>query len=318
MRFNEWVMLSSRLRQGGVPASGDPVELLKQSQQMELPDSLRQNVAAEHNWHQMRKPYYHMYPIAVNAIANLRLDVAWSHIRLPVRELLFQFADGHEVDIGDGRRLRSMLVADTLRTSKVDARWIIFADCGETERNSPVPIFSTLFLVACDEWTVEESIEVALRRGLQKEHSGQAGAAENELFARTVARVLAGAALLSGDPSMIQPEVLNRDELRAKDADQETIDRLAARAIARGKYGWSFGKAIESIPHFRRPHFGLRWCGVGRMVPRIVPIKGAVVHREKATKLPTGLKDDTSKSSDVLPALELQKELHDRLDRPSN
>jgi hypothetical protein len=51
------------------------------------------------------------------------------------------------------------------------------------------------------------------------------------------------------------------------------------------------GKHIEVIPHFRRPHMTLVWTGSGRRVPRVVPRRGSIVHREAVEKLPTGFGD---------------------------
>jgi DNA-binding protein H-NS len=48
------------------------------------------------------------------------------------------------------------------------------------------------------------------------------------------------------------------------------------------------GKHIEVIPHYRRPHMALVWTGRGRAVPKIVPRRGSVVHREAVEKLPSG------------------------------
>jgi len=60
------------------------------------------------------------------------------------------------------------------------------------------------------------------------------------------------------------------------------------KAHRRGKVGWDVGKHIEVIPHFRRPHMALVWTGHGRMMPKIVPRKGSVVHRDMVEKLPSG------------------------------
>jgi hypothetical protein len=41
-------------------------------------------------------------------------------------------------------------------------------------------------------------------------------------------------------------------------------------------------------PHYRRPHLSLVWTGHGRAVPKIVPRRGSVVHREVVAKVPSG------------------------------
>jgi hypothetical protein len=66
--------------------------------------------------------------------------------------------------------------------------------------------------------------------------------------------------------------------------DQKFVDK----AHRRGKVGWDVGRHIEVIPHYRRPHMALVWTGQGRGVPRIVPRKGSVVHREVVERVPSG------------------------------
>ena len=86
-------------------------------------------------------------------------------------------------------------------------------------------------------------------------------------------------------PSIISPDVLADDRAKFEaSGDQKYIDK----AHRRGKVGWDVGKHIEVIPHFRRPHMMLVWTGRGRAVPRIVPRKGSIVHREAVEKLPSG------------------------------
>jgi len=81
------------------------------------------------------------------------------------------------------------------------------------------------------------------------------------------------------------PDVLSKD--RAKFADtgaQKYIDK----AHRRGKIGWNVGRQIEVAPHYRRPHMTLVWTGPGRAVPRVVPRRGSVVHREVVERVPSG------------------------------
>src|SRR5690606_13981801 len=64
------------------------------------------------------------------------------------------------------------------------------------------------------------------------------------------------------------------------------------RAVRRGKRAWAIGRHITVDPHYRRPHVALRWTGEGRKVPRIVPVRGSIVHRSRVAKVPTGHLDD--------------------------
>jgi hypothetical protein len=95
--------------------------------------------------------------------------------------------------------------------------------------------------------------------------------------------------LLADDHSIITPDVLSSDRDRYEsETDEAWKQRAVDRARRRGVVGWSIGADYEVCPHYRRPHFGLRHTGKGRSVPRIVPIKGAVVHRSRLTEVPTG------------------------------
>jgi len=78
-----------------------------------------------------------------------------------------------------------------------------------------------------------------------------------------------------------------------EDGDEELRKRLVAKAQRRGKVGWNVGRQIEVTPHVRRPHFAIRWTERGRAVPKLVPVKGSVVHRQLAEKVPTGFGSDS-------------------------
>ena len=94
--------------------------------------------------------------------------------------------------------------------------------------------------------------------------------------------------LLKDDQSVVQPEVLGRDEPNYDRANEAQRQVMVDRARRRGKVGWSIGKEYETCPHYRRPHFAIRWTGAGRSTARLTPIKGSVVHREVMTRVPTG------------------------------
>ncbi len=53
----------------------------------------------------------------------------------------------------------------------------------------------------------------------------------------------------------------------------------------------SFLYVIETLMKvfgYRRPHMALVWTGQGRAVPKVVPRRGSVVHREKVERVPSG------------------------------
>lgn len=94
--------------------------------------------------------------------------------------------------------------------------------------------------------------------------------------------------LLEHDPSIIEPEVLSKDRLKW----EETKDlKYVTKAIRRGITGWRVGEKVEVIPHFRKPHFAIRWTGKGSTIPKLTAIKGSIVHREIVEQVPTGYLD---------------------------
>ena len=81
------------------------------------------------------------------------------------------------------------------------------------------------------------------------------------------------------------PDVLSDDRAKYEQShDQKFVDK----AHRRGKVGWDVGWHVEVMPHYRRPHMTLVWTGRGRAMPRIVPRRGSVVHREVVEKVPMG------------------------------
>lgn len=80
-------------------------------------------------------------------------------------------------------------------------------------------------------------------------------------------------------------DVLADDRAKFDDSgDQKYVEKARRRA----KIGWDMGRRIEVIPHYRRPHLTLAWTGAGRSVPKIVPRRGSVVHREVVERVPSG------------------------------
>ena len=100
---------------------------------------------------------------------------------------------------------------------------------------------------------------------------------------RMLARIALGVMMLAADPDYIKPVLLKADEGKTT-----PIEERIARAKNRGVYGFTIGEEIERCPHFRRPHFAIRWTGKGSEIPKLVPVKGAIVGKKEMTTVPTG------------------------------
>lgn len=101
-------------------------------------------------------------------------------------------------------------------------------------------------------------------------------------------KLVLGVMLLAADPSFIEPVLLKRDA--GKKGDKK---KMAERARKNGVFGFSIGANMEVSPHFRRPHFAIRWTGKGGSVPMIVPVKGSVIHKSQL-EVPTGFEEKTA------------------------
>jgi hypothetical protein len=126
-------------------------------------------------------------------------------------------------------------------------------------------------------------VEAALKE-LRRGWSANMGIQIPEPLIDDCVRLCCTLCLLENDPEIIAPDVLADD--RAK-FDETSDQKYVEEAGRRGEVGWDVGRRIEVIPHYRRPHMMLAWTGVGRAVPRVVPRRGSVVHREAVEKVPS-------------------------------
>jgi len=109
-------------------------------------------------------------------------------------------------------------------------------------------------------------------------------------IAKPFIRIALGVMMLAADPDYIKPVLLKADE------DKTTpIEERIARARNRGVYGFTIGEEIERSPHFRRPHFAIRWTGKGGEIPKLVAVKGSIVGKKELVTVPTGYENDVRK-----------------------
>lgn len=242
----------------------------------------KQHMEVETSWVAARRPYYTVYPLAAEALRKVKLDIPCSVVTMPIPTLLVRFGVGMEPSCA-GQQLRCMLVGELemLNTKRGLGVWCDFGERTYLPTvTHPLPRYTYMTFGLADDRTVHTAIQRLSYEGLSDADTAAVMAALHYIVA---------ICLLSNDPALIEPDVLDKD--RAKWA--ETQDpAIVERAVRRGKVGWLVGAHWETMPHYRRPHVGLRWTGEGRQVPKIVPIKGAVVHRQKLTEVPQGYLDD--------------------------
>ena len=240
-------------------------------------------------WEEHRRPYYRIYPSLIPMLTRLDLDrVQGSSIKLPpgLSCLSVQFPVGHELH-NEVRTMWLNIIA--MDHGKLVSRGLsIGLDHGEVAYGSPV------YLIRWFELS-EKSIEQSLS-DLPIHASANEGKQLDDAIVKDAIRLACTLCLIGDDPNILEPEVLSKDRHRV---DQSNIENLVEKARRRGKLGWSLGRSLETIPHYRRPHPALVWTGVGRKIPKIIMRAGSVVHRDAVAAVPTGYGDDDAKQ--VLP-----------------
>jgi hypothetical protein len=236
----------------------------------------------ERDWEMARRPYYNVWPSIIPMLTRLNLDLDSNLIQLPLPALCIRFpkdATRNPLKFewkGDEYPLRCIMMGEINEGTGLS----VLVDIGEVMPLG-VPVYTYRNFPRRPGLTVEQSIEGLGKVGLFSE----IGVQVPDDFVMDCIRLCCSLCLLENDPSIISADVLADDRARYEaSGDPKFVDK----AHRRGKVGWDVGKHIEVIPHFRRPHMMLVWTGRGRAVPRVVPRRGSIVHREAVEKLPSG------------------------------
>lgn len=264
-------------------------------------------LACERLWLEGRRPYYSVFPVAVESLCKLKLDIDCSLVSLPKNQLFVRFPIGQELGVeNQKKKVCSILVGESVNmftkaksTTEYDnSKFIngitLFVECGEhtdipEARGTWVPYRNLFGIQLPAGRTVEEAIQPAMLE-YKIFHPDMC-----DLLEKCI-RLVCTLCLLGDDPEIIKPDVLNED---ARRYDETGDQKYVERAHKRGKIGWVVGADWETCPHYRRPHLRLQMTGKGRTVPKIVNVKGTTVHRTKLSDVPTGyLDDDEAKTAE--------------------
>lgn len=244
----------------------------------------RARVAMEAQWNDTSSPYYNVWPVVIEPMQKIKLDLLCDYIRPPASPILLRFPAGQEPVTDAGIPIRCLMMTGALsRDHELELAVISQTDS----------IGDCLYFI-CFLLTKGKSLEEAID-GLGQEYcvdDDPATRAVNKLAVRFASALC----LMKDDPDLIIPDVLDKDRASfSETGDQKYVDK----AHRRGKFAWHIGSRLEVDPHYRRAHFGLRWTGEGRKLPRIVPIKGCIVKRHKLTQVPTGYAQEATENLEV-------------------
>ena len=236
----------------------------------------------ERDWENARRPFYSLWPSIIPMLTRLDLDLDSELIRLPLPALCIRFPKDPARNPlrfhwkGDEIAVRCILMGDMNEGEGIS----VLIDVGELMGEIGVPCYTYRNFPRKPGLTVEQSVA-----GLGRNVFADIGIQVPDSLVDGCVRLCCSLCLLENDPSIISPDVLADDRATFEASGDQ---RFVEKAHRRGKIGWDVGKHIEVIPHFRRPHMTLVWTGSGRAVPKIVPRRGSVVHREVVDRVPSG------------------------------
>lgn len=251
----------------------------------------------DERWTNLGKPYYDVYPSIIPMLTNLNLDIPGNQITPPhgLKDLVLRLPEcNHSLQNGS-IKVRTLFISFQECSKAIGSEvrgpgLVVGLDLGERDSTCQIPMF-TMRVFPTDDRSLEKTMKSL--HDFTDECDGIK--VPIELIDDCV-RLCLTVCLLGDNEELVQPQVLNKDILKWNDADLEKRKSLIEKAKRRGKFGFSLGEELENkgsekSPHYRRPHLAIVWTGQGRTTLKTVMRKGALVHRDKINKIPTGYLD---------------------------
>lgn len=255
----------------------------------------------ERDWCDANKPYYNVWPAVFDMISKIKLSIPCSAVKLPEPNKVFCLRLPHPNPYKfDGGEIKTILFSNQKVSDKIGSRNMIdglciMIDVGEKTKDgtysingseSDLPIYTFKFFPWLSDSTIEEAANV-----LPYHESWQDGVVIPHNIIVQAIKLAVVTCMIYDDPDIVTPDVLARDRVKYDEAlkaeDTNKIGAILDRARRRGKNAFDIGRAVDAMPHFRRPHMALFWTGPGRTVAKIQLRKGSIVHRDKIVNVPT-------------------------------
>jgi hypothetical protein len=265
----------------------------------------------ERLWRNIERPYYNVYPIAIELARKVNPQIQWADICLPVTPCLLRFPVGMEphgiktvlVHSPNCRNRHAFGWSFEKKTPELEwmsersreacrliGRLRLAASFDDTRRKPDVSKTFTAMLHGAATETVSDLIILCERKSGQKRESllGEATPEQEE----TVLRLIQFIALVADGNDLITPAILEKDLSKYESADHAAkswLEDRAARVVGRG---FDLGKKLQAqkdcSPHWRNPHMALFWTGEGRQKPVLKMRSGCVVIPKHLSDVPTG------------------------------
>ena len=265
----------------------------------------------ERLWRNIERPYYNVYPIAIELARKVNPQIQWADICLPVTPCLLRFPVGMEphgiktvlVHSPNCRNRHAFGWSFEKKTPELEwmsdrsrdacrliGRLRLAASFDDTRRKPDVSKTFTAMVHGAATETVSDLIVLCQRKSGQKRESllGEATPEQEE----TVLRLIQFIALVADGNDLITPAILEKDRSSYQNSDDAAKAWLEDRAARVAGRGFDLGKKIqeqkECSPHWRNPHMALFWTGEGRQKPVLRMRSGCVVIPRHMSDVPTG------------------------------
>jgi hypothetical protein len=262
------------------------------------------NAGLEISWITHQRPYYNVYPIAIELCAKTSLNMKWGDITFPTRCLLLRFPAGCE----------PLKMSSALVRVPSDAKWSTPISYHKSRKQiadlSPgFPILANMqtiddsggwwaYAASCElrEEVISDSLGVS-ENGLQKEGASWLFTDKSNFLVRLLAFI----GLLARGTDLVTPAILASDREEYDNTSDEARKRwLEERARKRSGYSFDVGRKLELeraiAPHWRAPHLALFHTGPGRKTPVLRVRSGCVVIPREMSSVPTGFLGEETES----------------------
>jgi 5-methylcytosine-specific restriction endonuclease McrA len=260
--------------------------------------------AMELSWVTHQRPYYNVYPIAVDLCLKTSLNMQWGDLLFPVRTLALRFAVGHE-PLKMSAVLARVPCADNWHTpAQYDKSRQYIAEHGQAfelaARINGVGQPGSLWAYVAKHKLAEEVVSDSLVATAQNIwDSGADESLTNQ--SNFLIRLLAFIGLLARGTDLVTPAILASDRQEYDATSDEARKRwLEERARKRLGYSFDVGRKLELeraiTPHWRAPHLALFHTGPGRKTPVLKVRSGCVVIPRDMSSVPTGFLGQETKA----------------------
>lgn len=261
----------------------------------------RSPAAAEQEWAELHRPYYNVWPIAVELSQTVKLDLCFRDIAHPFPVVLVRFARNHEL----AGNLGTALVQWEPPLSDGSA-YVRLHCLFQTFTGNATLQFRFRPTDTVEVWLTKMAAE---RRAYESpgDELTAPGFKLLDQVSGDLIRLVVFIGLLAKGMDLVTPVVLAKDQAKYDGTDDAALKLWLERRAARrgGGRGFDVCKKLDmdrsQSPHWRSPHLALFWVGEGRTRPVIKLRSGSVVLRASMDQVPTGwLGPETA--TDDLPA----------------